>query len=180
MRSDGEIDPGGTPGGAAVRDDDGGRGKQGLNLRLLAFAVAGVVVLVDQLTKWWALNALADGPIVVVDGFFQFRLTFNSGASFSMFTQAGPVIAIVAFGVIGLILFVLGDASHRIEAVSLGLVLGGAVGNLVDRLFRGDGAFSGKVIDFIDFSFFATFNVADAAITIGVILLLGATFLRRT
>lgn len=123
---------------------------------------------------------MADDPLVVIEGFLQFRLTFNTGASFSILTQAGPVIAIVAFGVIGLILFVLGDASHRIEAVALGMVLGGAVGNLLDRLFRGDGFMDGAVVDFVDFSFFATFNVADSAITIGVILLLGATFLRRT
>ena len=123
---------------------------------------------------------MADDPLVLIEGFLQFRLTFNTGASFSILTQAGPVIAIVAFGVIGLILFVLGDASHRIEAVALGMVLGGAVGNLLDRLFRGDGFMDGAVVDFVDFSFFATFNVADAAITIGVILLLGATFLRRT
>ncbi len=141
--------------------------------------VAGVVVLIDQLTKWWALNALDEGPIVIIEDFFQFRLTFNTGASFSMLTGAGPLIAIVVFGVIGLIIFVLGDASRRIEAVSLGLVLGGAIGNLIDRLFRGSGLLDGAVVDFIDFSFFATFNVADAAVTIGVMLLLVSTFVFR-
>ena len=141
--------------------------------------VAGVVVLIDQLTKWWALNALDEGPIVIIEDFYQFRLTFNTGASFSMLTGAGPLIAIVVFGVIGLIIFVLGDASRRIEAVSLGLVLGGAIGNLIDRLFRGSGLLDGAVVDFIDFSFFATFNVADAAVTIGVMLLLVSTFVFR-
>lgn len=63
--------------------------------------------------------------------------------------------------------------------MALGLVLGGAVGNLIDRLFRGDGFLDGGVVDFIDFSFFATFNVADACVTIGVILLLFATFIHR-
>lgn len=142
--------------------------------------MAAIVVAVDQLVKWWAVNALADAPIVVIDDFFQFRLTFNTGASFSILTNAGPLLAVVAFGVIGLIVYVLGDATKRLEAVALGMILGGAVGNLVDRLFRGPGLLDGGVVDFIDFSFFATFNVADAAINIGVVLLLVAVFIRRS
>jgi signal peptidase II len=141
--------------------------------------VAAVVVVIDQLTKWWAINALADGPIVIIEDVLQFRLTFNTGASFSILANSGPLIAVVVFGVIGLIIFVLGDASRRLEAVALGLVLGGAVGNLLDRLFRGDGFLDGAVVDFVDFSFFATFNVADAAVTIGVVLLLLATLIHR-
>jgi signal peptidase II len=141
--------------------------------------VAGVVVIVDQVTKWWALKELADGPIVLIEDFLQLRLLFNTGASFSILSNAGPVLAIVAFGVIGLIVYILGEASRRVEAVALGLVLGGAVGNLLDRVFRGDGLLDGAVVDFIDFSFFATFNVADAAINVGVVLLLIAAFVRR-
>ena len=133
----------------------------------------------DQLTKWWALNELADGPIVIIDDFFQLRLTFNTGASFSILANSGPLIGIVVLGVIGLIIFVLGDASRKLEAVALGLVLGGAIGNLLDRLFRGDGFLDGAVVDFIDFSFFATFNIADSCVTIGVALLLFATFIHR-
>ena len=139
---------------------------------------AGVIAL-DQLTKWWALQALADGPIVLIEDFLQLRLLFNTGASFSILTNAGPILAIVAFGVVGLIVWLLGEASRSIEAVALGLVLGGAIGNLLDRVFRGDGFLDGAVVDFIDFSFFATFNVADAAINIGVALLLIATFILR-
>ena len=137
------------------------------------------MVALDQLSKWWAVNQLADDPIEIIADFLQLRLLFNTGASFSILTNAGPILAIVAFGVIGLIIYVLGDASRRIEAVALGLVLGGAIGNLVDRLFRGDGLLDGAVVDFIDFSFFATFNVADAAINIGVVLLLVGTFILR-
>jgi signal peptidase II len=137
-------------------------------------------VAVDQLTKWWAVNELADGPIVLIADFLQLRLTYNTGASFSIFANAGPILAIVAFGVVGLIVYVLGDARRRIEAVALGLVLGGAIGNLLDRLFRGPGLLDGAVVDFIDFSFFATFNVADAAINVGVALLLLAVFIHRS
>lgn len=142
---------------------------------MLATAVVGV----DQLAKWWATTALADGPIVVIDGFFQFRLTFNTGASFSLFSGGGQVLAVIAFGVVSLIVYVLGDASRRLEAVSLGLVLGGAVGNLVDRVFRGSGLLDGAVVDFIDFSFFAVFNVADIAINVGVGLLFIVAFWKR-
>lgn len=179
MRSDGRSDPGGEAGGPAVRDDDGGGGKPTLNLRLLAFLVAAGVIAVDQLTKWWAVNDLADGPIVLIEDFLQLRLTFNTGASFSLFSNAGPILAIVAAGVVVLIVYVLRDAARRTEAVALGLVLGGALGNLIDRVFRGDGMLDGAVVDFIDFSFFATFNVADVAINVGVGLLLIAAFVWR-
>lgn len=117
--------------------------------------------------------------MVLIEDFLQLRLTYNTGASFSLFSNAGPILAIVAFGVVGLIIYILGEAGRRVEAVALGLVLGGAVGNLIDRLARGDGLLDGAVVDFIDFSFFATFNVADAAINIGVALLLIAAFVWR-
>ena len=71
------------------------------------------------------------------------------------------------------------EAGRRLDAIALGLVLGGAVGNLLDRLFRGDSFLDGAVVDFINVPFFATFNVADIAINVGVALLLLAAFLRR-
>jgi signal peptidase II len=132
--------------------------------------------VLDQLSKAWAEIALADGPIVVIEGFLQFRLTYNTGAAFSMFSKGGPILAVIAVGVIAIIMFVLKDASRRAEAVSLGMVLGGSIGNLTDRVFRGDGLLDGAVVDFIDFSFFATFNVADMGITLGVGLLLLVSF----
>jgi signal peptidase II len=179
MRSDGRSDPGGEAGSPALRNDDGGSGKSRLSNRVYAVGVAAVVVVLDQLTKWWATNALADGPVVVVDGFFQFRLTFNTGASFSLFSGGGQILAVIAIGVVAMIFYVLGDASRRIEALALGLVLGGALGNLTDRVFRGSGLLDGAVVDFIDFDFFATFNVADMAINIGVLILLIAAFWKR-
>lgn len=86
----------------------------------------------------------------------------------------------IAIGVAVMIFYMLGDASRRIEALALGLVLGGALGNLIDRIFRGSGLLDGAVVDFIDFSFFATFNVADMAINIGVLVLLIAVFWKRS
>jgi signal peptidase II len=135
-----------------------------------------VVLVLDQLSKAWAETALSDGPIVVIEGFLQFRLTYNTGAAFSMFSKGGPILGVIAVGVIVMIMFVLKDASRKAEAIALGMVLGGSIGNLTDRVFRGDGLLDGAVVDFIDFSFFATFNVADMGITLGVGLLLLVSF----
>lgn len=151
-----------------------------MSTRQLALAVAGLVLVLDQLTKAWAESALADGPIVIIEGFLQFRLTYNTGAAFSMFSKGGPILGLIAAGVIVMIMFVLKDASHRAEAIALGMVLGGSIGNLADRVFRGDGLLDGAVVDFIDFSFFATFNVADMGITLGVGLLLFSAFVLKT
>jgi signal peptidase II len=145
----------------------------------LAVAIAALVVVVDQLSKAWAQVALADGPIVLIEDFLRFRLTYNTGAAFSMFSSGGPILAVIAVGVIAMIMFVLKDASHRAESVALGMVLGGSIGNFIDRVFRGDGLLDGAVVDFIDFSFFATFNVADMGITLGVGLLLVVAFILR-
>lgn len=142
-------------------------------------SVAAIVVIVDQATKVWALRALDDGPIVLIDGVLNFRLFFNTGASFSVFARGGAVIGIVVIGVVVMIFFALREAGHRLDAVALGLVLGGAVGNLLDRLFRGAGFLDGAVVDFINVPFFATFNMADIAINVGVGLLLVGAFLRR-
>ncbi len=137
------------------------------------------MVIADQLSKAWALRALDDGQIVLIDGVLNFRLFFNTGASFSLFAKGGAVIGLVVIGVVVMIFFALREAGHRLDAVALGLVLGGAIGNLLDRMFRGDGFLDGAVVDFINVPFFATFNVADIAINVGVALLLLGAFLRR-
>lgn len=137
-------------------------------------------MVLDQLTKHWALATLEGEPrIVIIDGFLELTFTRNSGSAFSLFQGNGPILAIIALGVVGLIVFVLRDASHRLEALALGLVLGGALGNLTDRVFRGDALLDGAVIDWIDLWWIPTFNVADAAITIGVAVLLLAAFVTR-
>lgn len=142
--------------------------------------IAAVVVVLDQLTKQWALAALEGEPrIVIIDGFLELTFTRNPGSAFSLFQGNGPILGIIALGVVGLIVFVLRDASHRLEALALGLVLGGALGNLTDRAFRGDGFLDGAVIDWVDLWWIPTFNVADAAITIGVGLLLVAAVVTR-
>lgn len=137
------------------------------------------MVVADQLTKAWALRALEDGPITLVDGSLNLRLVFNTGASFSLFAKGGAIIGIVVIGVIVMIFFALRETGRRLDAIALGLILGGAIGNLLDRLVRGDGFLDGAVIDFINVPWFATFNVADIAINIGVGLLILSAVLRR-
>lgn len=134
-----------------------------------ALITAASVLALDQLTKWWAAATLPGKPIVVLDGFFQLRYFTNPGAAFSMLPGAGGVIALVAIAVAVFIVVVAAKVETRWEAIALGLVLGGALGNLTDRVFRGAGLLDGKVVDFIDFSFFPAFNVADSAITLGAI-----------
>lgn len=150
-----------------------------LSPRGVAFAAAAVVVAADQITKWVAVRNLSDGPVNLIDGFLRFRLVENPGSAFSLFRGGGAVLALIAVGAVVLIFVILQRLPSRWEGAALGLVLGGAVGNLIDRVFRGDGFLDGKVIDFIDFDFFPTFNAADSAITIGAILAVLLAFRRE-
>lgn len=140
--------------------------------RPLPVALAGVtgaaVVALDQATKSWALRALDDGPVHLV-WTLRLNLSFNSGAAFGIGRGLAPVL--VAAGVVMVVVLVGVGRSFeggRAGAVALGLVLGGAAGNLADRLFRGHG---GAVVDFIDLQWWPVFNVADVAITCGAALL---------
>lgn len=123
------------------------------------------VVGVDQLTKAWALHALADGQrLDVLGGWFGLVLVRNPGAAFSFATGQTWVFTVVALVVCAVVIRVSRRLASMWWAVALGLVLGGAVGNLVDRLARSPGVFRGHVIDFIDYGGFFVGNVADIAI----------------
>ena len=150
-----------------------------LRTRRLALTVAAAVLVVDQLTKWWVVATLPGKPIVLVEGFLQFRFVSNSGAAFSLLDGFGSVIGLIAIAAAVFIFLVAVKVESTGETVALGLVLGGALGNLADRAFRGDGFLDGGVVDFVDFSFFPAFNVADSAITIGAILALWFAFRDR-
>jgi len=141
-----------------------------LTPRNLALTVAVAVVVLDQASKWIAVRTLSDGPTPLIDGFLQLKLVGNSGSAFSLFQGGGAIIALIAIAAVAMIVVIASQLPGRFEGFAIGLVLGGAVGNLLDRIFRGDGFLNGEVIDFIDFDFFPTFNVADSAITIGAIL----------
>ncbi len=140
-------------------------------LWVLSLIVAAVVVVVDQLTKRWALNRLRDGDVIDVVWTLRLNLTFNSGFAFSQGEGFGPVIGVVAMVVLVVLLLSLRQAESRLNAAAVGLVVGGALGNLLDRIFRGDGFLNGHVIDFIDLQWWPVFNIADAGIVVGGILL---------
>lgn len=150
--------------------------------RILAFTLAGIVFLVDRLTKWWIEAAVSPWEsLVVIPGFFQIIHTRNPGAAFSLLADASREVRLfvlvgVSLAVLALISTLLWNASHhlssghRILRTGLSLVLGGALGNVYDRVM------SGAVTDFLDFHIagyhWPTFNVADSAITIGASLML--------
>jgi signal peptidase II len=138
--------------------------------------VAALVVAVDQLTKWWAVNHLQTRVIHVV-WTLQLDLTRNTGAAFSSVTGQGPLIGVVALIIVGVLLWQGASVSSRLGAVGLGLVLGGALGNLVDRAFRGGHFMHGGVVDFIDLHWWPVFNVADSCVVVGAILLVAVTLL---
>jgi signal peptidase II len=144
-------------------------------LYVVALGILAAVVALDQATKTWALHHLRDDTVHVL-GTLRLNLTFNPGVAFGL--GGGSTSTIVLVGVVVLVLLAaLGRAGVRttVQAVAVGLVLGGAVGNMTDRLVRHHG---GAVIDFIDLQWWPVFNVADAAITTGAILLIVAGFVR--
>lgn len=145
-------------------------GRQPLRIGLLLAAAAAVVVG-DVLTKQWALSALADGPIYVL-GPVRFYLTYNTRGAFGLGGAAVPFLAVGALGLV-LVMALTGDATTRVApAAAVGLVLGGALGNLADRVFRDPGLLRGAVVDFVDLRWWPVFNLADSAITVGCFLLL--------
>jgi len=140
----------------------------GFRRSVIAAAVAIGVVLVDQLTKWWAVTRLSSGPIHVV-GTLDLELSRNTGASFSLFQGKAYELVPVAVALIVVLGAMVWRAPTTGRAAVLGLIIGGALGNLCDRLFRGD---HGAVVDFVALHFWPTFNVADASIVVGCLLLL--------
>lgn len=140
---------------------------------LLTASVAIAVYTLDQLSKSWAVDRLSDGRTIDLIGSLRFNLAFNSGAAFSQGTGSGPIIALVAVVVVVVLLWTGRSSTSRTSAFAVGLVVGGAVGNLSDRLLRDGpgGFFGGAVVDFVDLQWWPIFNVADSAIVIGGILL---------
>lgn len=140
-------------------------------------ATALAVIVLDQVTKAWALRTLDDGPI---DGPLgsSLRLIYNTGSAFSLGTGFGQLFGVIAIVVAVSLFWVVRRIQHRGVVLGLGLIQGGAVGNVVDRLFReGDGVLAGPVIDFLEVgSWWPVFNFADVAIVVGgaVVVLFGA------
>jgi signal peptidase II len=129
-------------------------------------AIAAIVA-VDQLTKAWAVAALSDGPVHVIGDTVEFELTRNGGGAFSRFQGMTPVLAVGAIVVTFVLFRVLRGMTDSVLVIALTLVLGGALGNLVDRLFRSPGPLRGEVVDWIQLPHWPIFNLADSAIVVG-------------
>lgn len=142
---------------------------------LIAWTVvlAAVVLVADQLTKWWAESALVvDGePVQLVGELLQLRLIYNPGAALSIASGATWLLTIVVAVVVVFIVRAIGRIGSRGWALALGMLLGGAVGNLVDRLVRDPGFARGHVVDFIDYAGFFVGNVADIAVVTAAVLI---------
>jgi signal peptidase II len=144
----------------------------------LAATVAVAVVAADQLTKWWAVDALADRTITLVSP-IRLALSHNTGGAFGLGAGFVPFVALAVVALVVVLVGVGRAVASPAIAVALGLVAGGAVGNLADRLFRAPGPLRGAVVDFVDLRWWPVFNVADVAITAGCIVLVLASFARE-
>jgi signal peptidase II len=135
------------------------------------FATAGVVWLLDRASKAWVEATLAGRPpLTVIPGVLDLRFTTNSGGAFSLGRSTPWLFVGGTVLVAGAIVFTAFRHEHLLTAVALGLVLGGALGNLTDRALRGP-RLTGHVIDFVDLHIWPIFNIADSAVVIGAILL---------
>jgi signal peptidase II len=141
----------------------------------VTLAVLALVAL-DQATKAWAVVALADGPVSVVGDTIELDLGRNPGGAFGRFQGFTPLLALAAIVVSVLLVRAARRATDVVVLAGLVLVLGGALGNLADRIFRSPGVLRGHVVDFVSVGSFPTFNVADSCITIGAVLLVVRSF----
>lgn len=153
--------------------------------RRIGFFIALIVFALDQLVKWWVTGPLAvdhEGAIFYILPFFQFSYTENNGISLGLLnatTELGRwmLVALTSAIAIGVAVWIVRE-KNRLEQIALGMVLGGALGNILDRVRHG------YVVDFADLHFgqwrpFLIFNIGDAAISIAVVILLLRAFLSR-
>ncbi len=145
------------------------------------FGVAAVVVAIDAATKQLVLNSLEPGEVRdLVGSVLRLTLVRNPGAAFSFATNATWVLTLVATAVAIGVVVVSRRAVSLVWTLALGLVLGGALGNLADRFFRDPGFLRGHVVDFLELPDFPVFNLADSAIVCGAVLVVLLTLLGRT
>jgi signal peptidase II len=138
----------------------------------IGLGISAAVVALDLITKRYAATTFKTDPVEVIPGVLDFVYTENFGASFSMLQDLGWFLSLAAALAAGIVVNALRHVRPIGEVIAFGLIGGGAVGNLVDRLARGDGLANGGVIDWIRLPNFPVFNVADSSITIAVVLLL--------
>ena len=139
--------------------------------------IMAAVAAVDQVVKRLVLAFLEPGvPVPVVGDWFRLYLLFNPGAAFSMGRNSTWLFTTIQLAFVVGSLIAAPRIRDRWEALGLALIAGGAMGNLIDRLLRDPGFWFGHVVDYISVGRFAVFNIADASITVGVIVFVAAVF----
>jgi signal peptidase II len=139
---------------------------------IIFFTIAAVVVILDQLSKWWIHNNLSPGQSIPVTGPFRLTYAQNTGAAFSIFFGKTDFLAVVSMiGVVVILVYAFVIYRHfpsldtRLNKIALGLILGGTVGNLIDRFWLH------YVRDFIEaVPWFPIFNLADSSLVVGIII----------
>jgi signal peptidase II len=134
------------------------------------FGISALVIAVDQLTKWFVRLWIARGDSIPEDGVLRLVHTTNTGAAFGILQHAGPLLVVTSLiGMAAILLYLFNPGfAHPLMRIGLAMMLGGAIGNLIDRLR------TGEVVDFIQAPHWPAFNVADSSITVGVVLLVWA------
>lgn len=156
------------------------------NIRLKAMIVVAIVavsvIVLDQWTKNWAVTTMrprmsagGDGPIMLVGSWLQLIYTENTGAAFSLGTGVTWIFSLIAVIVVIVIIRTATRLGSMWWAVALGGLLGGAIGNLIDRLTRAPGVGRGYVVDFIQLPYWPVFNVADMCVVGSAILMVALT-----
>jgi len=149
----------------------------------LGLTIAALAFLLDRISKWWLLDYVDMPSLIHIDiaPFFNLVMVWNKGISFGMFSESGSshkwVLTAISIVIVGVLVYWLYRTSNRLSAYAFGLIIGGAVGNIYDRVSYG------AVADFFDVHIagfhWPAFNIADSAITVGVALILLEAFLAR-
>jgi signal peptidase II len=141
----------------------------------LIWVTAWCIWLIDFATKQWAVSALATEPVKVLGDFLTLTLVRNSGAAFSFATGFAIVFALLSLAVVVGVTYYSTRISSRGWQATAGLLLGGVLGNLTDRIFREPSFLSGHVIDWIQIPYWPVFNIADSAIVVAAFLAFSLT-----
>ncbi|MEY4087229.1 MAG: hypothetical protein RIU70_339 [Actinomycetota bacterium] len=134
------------------------------------FATAWTIWLLDFATKVWALTSLSSEPRKIIGNFLQFTLVHNSGAAFNFATGFSIAFSLLALAVVIAVIYFAPKITSRGWQISIGLLLGGVLGNLTDRIFREPSFLNGHVIDWIQIPHWPVFNIADSAICIAAVI----------
>lgn len=147
-----------------------------MNTRFLLLLIALPVIVVDRITKAWAEANLQLGqPQEILGSFLQFNLVYNPGAAFSIFTDATWVFTVFAISFSVFLILFAGRIVRLPWKIAAGLGLGGAIGNLIDRIVNEPGIAQGHVVDFIMIPYWPIFNIADSSMSIAVVIIIIAS-----